>query len=483
MAAKKAAATATTTSSTTQTPKTSTQKGKQAAAGGSDAFELLKAQHKDIRVRAQKLSKQLLKELAKSGTADAQGSQDKTGNGSGNGQTQQAQKNGHGHASASASNGRDASLMPDLKTLCQSWVRHSRLEEEIVFPALEEAGLNTALLEQAEVQRDLALLLLDDMIARSDDDTMLYGEAAVFCEMVPRLARFEESRLFAAAKRTRLDAAALGKEIQRYVGGREGTEQAHQAEDLEHIPRPRHLRGVETSSKEYMTMPMRGQERDRDERGRFTEEDDHRGRGRGGSSSRSSSSGRGGRHEDDGDHRGWHGDPRGHSEASHRGWEERRGSSGSGRGGRYEQDEDDDRRSSRGGGGGSRSFSMSRSGGGGRRQGGWFGDSEGHSEASRRGWENSDHGESGWFGDREGHAQASRRGWQNPEHGESGWFGDREGHAQASRRGWENPNNGESGWFGDREGHSEASRRGWRTRRDEDDDYDDRRRSPRRGRD
>jgi hypothetical protein len=37
---------------------------------------------------------------------------------------------------------------------------------------------------------------------------------------------------------------------------------------------------------------------------------------------------------------------------------------------RYE-DEDDDRRSSRGG----------------RGHGGWFGDSRGHSEASRRGWE------------------------------------------------------------------------------------------------
>ena len=34
----------------------------------------------------------------------------------------------------------------------------------------------------------------------------------------------------------------------------------------------------------------------------------------------------------------------------------------------------------------------------GRGTGGWFGDSEGHSEASRRGWESGSHGESGWYG-------------------------------------------------------------------------------------
>jgi hypothetical protein len=49
------------------------------------------------------------------------------------------------------------------------------------------------------------------------------------------------------------------------------------------------------------------------------------------------------------------------------GWEHRRdGRSG---GGRYRDDGDDDRGRDRG-------------------QGGWFGDSEGHSEASRRGWQN-----------------------------------------------------------------------------------------------
>ncbi len=147
----------------------------------------------------------------------------------------------------------------------------------------------------------------------------------------------------------------------------------------------------------------------------------------------------------------------------------------------------------------------------GRSQGGWFGDSEGHSQAARRGWGESaeddrryssrggggsrgryedpeddrgrgssryddgrrggersmrasrgdDRRQGGWFGDPEGHSQAARRGWDNPNHGDSGWYGDSEGHSEASRRGWQNPNHRPSGWFGDPEGHSEASRRGW----------------------
>jgi hypothetical protein len=111
----------------------------------------------------------------------------------------------------------------------------------------------------------------------------------------------------------------------------------------------------------------------RDDEGRFT-------------SSRS-------RYDDDDDYRrgsrghgGWYGDPEGHSEAAHRGWEEHGGSRS------RHRDDDDDRRYAR-----SRDdegrFTSSRSRyddddddrRSGRRHGGWYGDPEGHSEAARRG--------------------------------------------------------------------------------------------------
>src|SRR5436190_17172735 len=72
--------------------------------------------------------------------------------------------------------------------------------------------------------------------------------------------------------------------------------------------------------------------------------------------------------------RGWYGDEREHSEAAREGWEHRRG----GRSRSEEDDEDSDyQRSSSNRGGNSR-----------RSEGrGWYGDEEGHSDASREGWE------------------------------------------------------------------------------------------------
>lgn len=121
---------------------------------------------------------------------------------------------------------------------------------------------------------------------------------------------------------------------------------------------------------------------------------------------------------------GWYGDPEGHSEASRRGWDERRSDerrSFSSRDRDYDRDRDDDRgryrsrdeegrfrsreddddrryssrsrdddddryeRSSRSR---YRDEEEDRRSSRGRDQGGWFGDSRGHSEAARKGWDN-----------------------------------------------------------------------------------------------
>ena len=102
--------------------------------------------------------------------------------------------------------------------------------------------------------------------------------------------------------------------------------------------------------------------RDRDSRGRYAsdDDDDRRYGARGGGG------GDGGR--------GWYGDSQGHAEAARQGWAERNGG-----GARARADDDDDRR------GGSRS--RGRDDDDGRGHGGWFGDSRGHAEAARRGWQ------------------------------------------------------------------------------------------------
>jgi len=125
---------------------------------------------------------------------------------------------------------------------------------------------------------------------------------------------------------------------------------------------------------------------------------EHRGGSRhqdeGRSYSRSSSDRYQGNNDNDrsrGSGQGWYGDSRGHAEAAERGWESRRGNDdegsqrSSGRSSMNRSRDDDEN--------GGRSYNRSRDdddnrsdrrGQGG--QGGWFGDSEGHAQAARRGW-------------------------------------------------------------------------------------------------
>lgn len=214
------------------------------------------------------------------------------------------------------------------------------------------------------------------------------------------------------------------------------------------------------------------------------------------SRSRSASSGSSRRSISHQGYGGWFDDSEGHAEAgrqSHGG----RSVSPAGRShsSRYEEDGD---------------YGRSNRGTSHRGHGGWYGDSEGHSQAAREG-----HG--GWFGDSEGHSEAARRGWQeghegssrssryeedgegygrrssSRSHGHGGWYGDSEGHSEAARRGRHSLSNrdyededenygsrgrrsssryeedenegygrsgrGHGGWYGDSEGHSQAARR------------------------
>jgi hypothetical protein len=184
-----------------------------------------------------------------------------------------------------------------------------------------------------------------------------------------------------------------------------------------------------------------GGDRDRDERGRFASDDDDRGyraRGRDDDDRRGDRSGGGDR---DRDERGrFASDDRGYRARSRDDDDRRGGRSG---GGDRDRDErgrfasaDDDR--------GSRARSRDDDDRGGRGQGGWFGDSRGHAEAARRGWEERDSGGSRSRSRNEDDERGSRsRSSRDDDRGDSGgrsqggWFGDSQGHAQAARRGWD----------------------------------------------
>ncbi len=380
------------------------------------------------------------------------------------------------------------------------WLPIHAADIELLVPALRQADADESKSSAARIRKDILNIVLADLI-RGDD-----SEDASSAKLEALSDAFDAYQKAAEQEREGLgeNEGDLGRRVKDRFDRLKGRfldldEALGEAMDL---LAPRSLSVFPSrrrSRREYDMVRSSSNTSDRDDQGRFVSDND-RGysRGRGGPDrdeyGRFASEGRSSRsryEDDDKRSRGRDESGRFMSERS-RYDDDDNGSRGRsmsrGRDDDYESDrryssrsrDDDDRR-------------------GGRSHGGWFGDSEGHSEASRRGWQRSDHGESGWFGDREGHSEASRRGWQRSDHGDSGWYGDSEGHSEAARRGWEDGHRsqrgddddgsrgsrrnddeyrrddddhrsssrsgGHGGRSGDPEGHSEASRRGWENRR------------------
>lgn len=336
---------------------------------------------------------------------------------------------------------------------------HTLIEEELFYPACRDK-VDDDQLDEAHVEHDGAKQLIMELRDGSPSDPYYDAKVKVLSEYVKHHVREEEEPgkgILAAAEKAGVDMQALGREIT--ARRAEFEQQARQEREPEMPSRASGGRRGQQS---------RSQPQDRQQSGGYgggqDRDDDRRSSGR--------ERGEYGRFvSDDNDVRG-----------------------GRGRGSRYEDDED------RGGRGGQ---------GGGQDRGGWFGDSRGHSEAARRGWDDPDErgsvdrsgggrggrdddndrggrgrgGHGGWFGDPEGHSEAARRGWEDRDDDDRGRGrssrgrddddDDDRGRERSSRgrneddddddrgrdRGQEN-----RGWFGDSRGHAEAARRGWSDR-------------------
>ena len=402
-----------------------------------------------------------------------------------------------------------------VKEFAIAWLPQMAVEYEVLVPALSDAGVDEDKIAAMAIQKDIINLLLADLL---QDESGQFGQAKLeaLAKQFDALlagADGEDNGLFAIVSSAETAIPGLNAQMKaRYDRTKQRFANMDEAiGEAMVMLAPRRLsvpQGSRQNQKEF-GMSRYSNVRDRDDQGRFVSEDEsgHRGsrsagRDRDDQGRFMSEGGRSShrRYEDEDDRRY----SRGSSERDENGRFMSEGDSRSR--GRYD---DEDERYSRRSMGRERDdegrFSRRGESHEGRGHGGWFGDSEGHSEASRRGWDNPQHGESGWYGDSEGHSQASRRGWDNPRHGESGWYGDPEGHSEAARRGWEHGHEGNyrsrsssrhddddrryesrrssrypdddrdergnggrgghGGWSGDHEGHSEAARRGWQNRR------------------
>jgi len=352
-----------------------------------------------------------------------------------------------------------------VKEFAAAWLPHIAIEQEILAPALSQAGINEEKFAANAIQKDIINLLLADLLR---GDSSAYGEA----KLEALANQFEAHVEDASAEDTGVIAHVLTAErsspgLNAQMKSRYERMKSRFANVDESIGEamamlaPRRLSVPSNSQRNHRESEMSrysNDTRERDDHGRFMSDDDN------GYSRSSRGAGRGrdeeGRFTSEGgsySRRRYEDDDRRHSRGGPERDENGRFMSEGRSRGRYDEDERYGRRST----GHDRDDEGRFMSGNGSSRGRFQGDDEHYGPRSLGsvGRDRDDEGRftrrAGSYEDRDGSSEGRGRG---------GWFGDSEGHSESSRRGWDNPRHGESGWYGDSEGHSEASRRGWEGR-------------------
>jgi len=99
--------------------------------------------------------------------------------------------------------------------ICQALKVHTRIEEEIFYPAFLEATGDEDIHHEAEVEHEGAKRLIADIEASGSDDDYFDARVGVLSEMIRHHVNEEEKRdgMFAKARKTDMDMVELGRKL------------------------------------------------------------------------------------------------------------------------------------------------------------------------------------------------------------------------------------------------------------------------------
>jgi len=108
--------------------------------------------------------------------------------------------------------GKKASI---AQQICMELMIHTMVEEEIFYPACREAGVESDMMDEANVEHDGAKVLIAELEAGSPDDEYYDAKVKVLSEEIKHHVKEEEKRggIFTEARKAELDLAALGEKI------------------------------------------------------------------------------------------------------------------------------------------------------------------------------------------------------------------------------------------------------------------------------
>jgi hypothetical protein len=101
------------------------------------------------------------------------------------------------------------------KQICMELTVHTMIEEEIFYPACRKAGVESDMLDEANVEHDGAKVLIAELENGSPDDDFYDAKVKVLSEEIKHHVKEEEKRggIFTEARQAELDLDGLGEQM------------------------------------------------------------------------------------------------------------------------------------------------------------------------------------------------------------------------------------------------------------------------------
>jgi len=101
------------------------------------------------------------------------------------------------------------------RQICMELTIHTMIEEEIFYPACREAGVDSDMMDEANVEHDGAKMLIAELEAGTPEDDFYDAKVKVLSEEIKHHVKEEEQRggIFSQAREAEMDLAGLGEQM------------------------------------------------------------------------------------------------------------------------------------------------------------------------------------------------------------------------------------------------------------------------------
>ena len=97
--------------------------------------------------------------------------------------------------------------------ICDMLTVHASIEEEIFYPAARAAGVDSDLLDEAEVEHSTCKELIEQIRTMSADDDLYDAKVTVLGEYVDHHVKEEQDELFPKCRKSSMDLEAIGAQM------------------------------------------------------------------------------------------------------------------------------------------------------------------------------------------------------------------------------------------------------------------------------